>query len=147
MMSLRFPTVPNAQANPQKNLPNITVKIHTAKSAAMNELNSIGALEFIWLNMFLIPENADVNAEGNNTKNNNWIIPLVHIRIRFFVLGFICFIIYLFCLPECLLYSIFDTCGTKRRSTHSINITILFFQYIIYDRFCHAEICFIFFFS
>ena len=64
------PIAPNAQANPQKNLPKTNVNAHNTINADTKEVNSMAFPSPICVNMYFTPENAVVNADGRKRKYN-----------------------------------------------------------------------------
>ena len=62
------PNVPNAQANPQKNLPNNIVYKQIRISTVTKDVNSIRPPAPICVNMYFTPANAAVYTEGMKIK-------------------------------------------------------------------------------
>ena len=62
------PNVPNAQANPQKNLPNRIVYTQIKISTVTKEVNSIRSPAPICVKIYFTPANAAVYTEGMKIK-------------------------------------------------------------------------------
>ena len=85
------PRLPNAQANPQKNLPKTAVYIHTTISTVTNDVSATFSPAPICVNIYFTPANAAVYTDGIKIKYSNWMIALIHICIFFNCFAFIYF--------------------------------------------------------
>ena len=85
------PRLPNAQANPQKNLPKTAVYTHTTISTVTNDVSATFSPAPICVNIYFTPANAAVYTDGIKIKYSNWMIALIHICIFFNCFAFIYF--------------------------------------------------------
>ena len=85
------PRLPNAQANPQKNLPKTAVYTHTTISTVTNDVSATFSPAPICVNIYFTPANAAVYTDGIKIKYSNWMIALIYICIFFNCFAFIYF--------------------------------------------------------